>query len=345
MSNYRVGVLGLTHDHLWSNLKDLAESSRGELAAAADPNGPLLDKIRGEYNCSKVFEDPDRMLKETDLDAVYIYGDNAASVDLVEKAAARGIPAMVEKPMAASLAEADRMLAAARRAGVVLMINWPFAWIPQLRKALAMIRSGEIGTILSVRYRAAHAGPMEIGCSPYFYGWLYDKKRNGAGALMDYCCYGAVLARDVLGQPSRVTAAKGRLQKEYMAMEDNAVIVMQWPRAMAVTEGSWIQVGHLSAYTSFFYGTDGTLMVDQMASTLRLATTANPDGVEVEVPEPPPEERNATEYFLSRLEKKLPVEGLCDPRVSRDAQEILEAGLISAGSGQAVSLPLPLPRG
>jgi predicted dehydrogenase len=208
------------------------------------------------------------------------------------------------------------------------------------------VKEGEIGTLLSVKYRAAHAGPKEIGCSEYFYGWLYDRKLNGAGALMDYCCYGAVLARYALGQPSRVTGVKGRIQKEYISLEDNALIVMQWPRAMAVTEGSWTQVGHLTAYSSVFYGTEGTLVAEQTgAKKLWLATEKETEGREVEVPESDPDERNATEYFLSRLEKGLPVEGMCDPRVSRDAQEILEAGLISASTGQAISLPLPLPRG
>jgi predicted dehydrogenase len=182
-----------------------------------------------------------------------------------------------------------------------------------------------------------------LGCTPYFYNWLYDAALNGAGALMDYCCYGTALARYLLGRPSRVTGVADRLQKEYITLDDNAVIIMQWPGAMAVSEASWTQIGHLTSYIAVIYGSDGTLLVEPgTTGRLLLATRENEDGVELDKPEPPADQRNATAYFLSRIEAGLPVEGLCSPVVGRDAQEILEAGLISATNGAAVSLPLPI---
>jgi predicted dehydrogenase len=252
---------------------------------------------------------------------------------------------LVEKPMAADLAGADRMLAAARSAGVTLMVNWPFAWWPALQHALHLAQSGAIGRVFGTRYRSAHEGPKELGCTPFFYEWLYDTERNGAGALMDYCCYGAALARAVLGQPNRVTAMVGRLVKEYVTVDDNAVIVMQWPNAMAVAEASWTQVGHLTSYIAVIYGSEGTLLVEPgQQGRLLLATREQPDGIAQDVPPLPDEQRSATAYFLSRIAHGLPVEGLCSAQVSRDAQEILEAGLRAATEGSAVSLPLPIYR-
>ena len=52
----------------------------------------------------------------------------AHHADVVELCVPRGIHVMVEKPMAATLEQADRMLTAARKAGTVLMVNWPTAW-------------------------------------------------------------------------------------------------------------------------------------------------------------------------------------------------------------------------
>lgn len=338
----RIGVLGLTHDHIWGNLQELRSSPLGELVAAADPNVPLLDKVQDEYGCPQVFTSYEAMIEQVALDAVYVYADNASGPDLVEMAAARGLHAMVEKPMAADLEGADRMLAAARAAGTLLMINWPFLWWPGLQKALAMAEAGEIGRLFSVKYRAAHAGPKELGCSPYFYEWLYDAERNGAGALMDYCCYGAALARHLLGQPSRVTATVGRLLKDYITLDDNAVIVMQWPRAIAISEASWTQIGHLTSYVTAIYGSEGTLLVEPGAQgRVLLATREHEDGIAVDVPPAPEEMRNATAFFLSHIVQGKPIEGLCSAEVGRDAQEILEAGLISAAEGTAVSLPLP----
>jgi predicted dehydrogenase len=339
----RVGILGLTHDHVWGNLDDLKASPLGELAAAADPNLELRDKIKSAYACPQVFDSYEAMLDQVSLDAVYLYADNATSAEMAVIAAERGLHVMVEKPMAADLDGANRMLAAARTTGVQLMVNWPIAWRPGLQHALRLAQGGEIGRLFSVKYRSAHAGPKEYGCTPYFYNWLYDASLNGAGALMDYGCYGATLARYLLGRPSRVVAIADRLQKDYITVEDNAVIVMHWPGAIAVSEASWAQIGNLTSYSPAFYGSDGTLLVEPgNKGRVLLATRDQPDGVEVQVAEPPAEFQNATAYFLSRVVAGLPIEGLCSPEVGRDAQEILEAALLSAGSGAAVSLPLPI---
>ena len=53
----------------------------------------------------------------------------------------------------------------------------------------------------------------------------------------------------------------GRLVKEYVLVDDNAVIVMQWPRAIAIAEASWSQIGHLTSYVTAIYGTEGTLLI------------------------------------------------------------------------------------
>ncbi|MFN4258971.1 MAG: Gfo/Idh/MocA family protein [Gemmataceae bacterium] len=337
---FRIGVLGLTHDHVWSNLRELRETGRSVLVAAADPNAPLLDKVRQEYGCA-VHTQSEKLLDVEQLDAVYLFSDNASSVRWTELAAAKGLHILVEKPMAHNLAGADRMLAAVRQANVRLMVNWPFAWWPQLRRALEMAEGGTIGNLWQVKYRAAHAGPRELGCSPYFYGWLYDRARNGAGALMDYCCYGAVLARCLLGMPSRVTGVAGRLCKEDILVEDNAVLLFSYPRALALSEGSWTQIDKKTAYITTIYGTKGTLFIEpRQGGRLLLATADQPDGVEVEVAAPPPALRSASAHFLHCLESGEPFLPLCDARMCRDAQEMLEAGLLSAAQGREIALPL-----
>jgi predicted dehydrogenase len=333
----KIGVLGLTHDHIWGNLRDLERSERGTLVAAADPNTPLLERIAGQYDC-RTYASYETMLDGESLDAVYVYGDNASGAGLVEMAAQRGLHAMVEKPMAATLAQAERMIRASANAEVVLMVNWPFDWYASLQHALKLAQDGAIGELYQVRYRAAHAGPKELGCTPYFYNWLYDREKNGAGALMDYCCYGAVLCRYLLGQPLQVTGVAGRLQKSYVDVDDNAVLLLGYHHAIGIAEASWTQVGNLTSYTPVFYGSEGTIVVP--SDGVQVATADQPEGEFVDVPQPPEERRMATDYFLSRITSGEPVEGLANADISRDAQEILEAGLISARTGAQVSLPL-----
>ncbi|HEY1171556.1 MAG TPA: Gfo/Idh/MocA family oxidoreductase [Verrucomicrobiae bacterium] len=339
-SPVRLGVIGLTHDHVWDNLKDLKSNRDAVLVAVSDEIEPLRERAVKEYGVRAHASAQDLLEGET-LDAVLIYGDNAEGEIAAILAADAGLDVLIEKPMAATLAGADEMIATARNAKTRLMVNWPTVWWPQLQQAIKLVEQGAIGRVWQTKYRAAHCGPKEMGASSFFCEWLYDVDRNGGGALIDYCCYGAAMARFFLGVPSRVTAMSGRLCKEDIVVEDNAVLLMQYPGGLSIAEASWTQVGYMSSYFTSIYGTEGTLIVEPGAEgKLMLATEKEPYGKAVKVPKPAPHLRNATAHFVHCLQTGEAFHPLCQDRVARDAQEILEAGLIAAETGNAVSLPL-----
>lgn len=336
MARFRIGVVGLVHDHVWDVVPGFLSDARAQLVAVCDVNEPLLEKAKGTWGVSTTFTSYFEMYDAVKLDAVLVYTDNASAAEVVEAAAARGIHALVEKPMAATLEQADRMVKAARDAGTTLMVNWPTAWNPPLVLALEMALRGNIGDVFKVRYRASHQGPKEMGCSPYFYEWLYDKRRNGAGALMDYCCYGANYAAHLLGRPNAVTAVAGRFVKEDIALEDNAVILAKYHNGLAICEASWTQHGF--GYELMINGSEGSLRSDRV--TLQVADVASKQGRDIAVPDLPPDRRNAAAYFLTCLAEQRPAEGVCNPVTARNAQEILEAGILAAETGCTISLPV-----
>ncbi len=334
----RLAVLGLTHDHVWSNLAELRRMKDVSLVAAADPHAALRTRAKREFDCA-TYADARVLFERERPDAVFIFSDNAAHVPLTELAAAHGAHVFVEKPLAADCAGGGRMIAITRRQRVRLMVNWPIAWWPQLQHAVALATSGAIGDLWQVKYRAAHAGPREMGCSRYFWEWLYDARRNGGGAFVDYCCYGAMLARVLLGQPTRVTGVAERLLKRDLRVEDNGLLAMHYPHALALAEASWTQIGHLSSYFTFIYGTKGTLLVEPGdTGRLLLATTKEPDGKAVKVPKPKPHLRNASMHFVHALRTGAPFHPLCDATVGRDTQMILAAGMESARKRASVRL-------
>lgn len=336
----RVGVLGLSHDHVWSNVESLLSREDVQLVGASDPREELRRKFSSTFEADAQ-ADHASLLDSGQLDAVYIFSSNAEGAELAVEAAERGLHVLIEKPMASSLTQADAMMAAARRNHVRLMINWPFAWWPQLQHAMTLAGQGKIGNLWQVKYRAAHAGPQELGCSPAFCDWLFNPQLNGGGALMDYCCYGAVLARVLMGLPSRVTALTGRFCKENIVVEDNAFLAMTYPRGMATAEGSWTQIGKLTSYTTALYGDEGTLLVEPRdGGRLFLATSDDPEGSEVEVPGPAEHLRNSAAHFVMCLRTGEPFLALCQDRICRDTQEILEGGIKSVQAGADISLPL-----
>ncbi|HKZ06080.1 MAG TPA: Gfo/Idh/MocA family oxidoreductase [Methylomirabilota bacterium] len=347
MARLRVGVLGLSHDHVWGNLAALAAGAQGALVAVAEPDPRLRERLAREHGGAVALTDFAALLERRDLDCILCFTDNRASADWGARALARGFPVMIEKPMAADLAGAEALLAAARAAGRPCMVNWPTAWRPALRHGLALVAGGAVGEPVQLSHRGGHAGPREYGCSEQFCEWLYDPARNGAGALVDYCGYGGILARTLLGRPQTVTAVAAHLRKKDLPSEDNAVVILRYPRALAVLEGSWTQIGAEPGFACVVYGDAGTVIVHQPRA-LREGQTVGPGRVQVvrgersEAIEPPalPEgERDGVSYFLARLRDGRPIEGLCAPEIGRDVQEILAAALQSSAGGRTVTLP------
>lgn len=333
----RLVTLGLHHDHVWGILEELeaiAATGRVELVGAADRDGELLAKYRDRFP-GETRGDYDELLGREGITAALVFGSNKLSQDLAVRACERGLHCLVEKPMAATLDGAERMLAAARANGVRLMVNWPFVWWPPLRHGIAMAQAGELGRIWQVRYRAAHQGPVELGCSRQFCEWLYDADLNGAGALMDYCCYGAVLADVLLGRPESVTGLRVRTGlKPDLSLDDNAVLLLRYRDALATTEASWTQIGQLTSYQTTIYGSSGTVHIEPgPGGRILHATEEQPEGIALEIPPQPGHLRNAPTHFLAAIEDPaLEIHPLCDPEHGRNAQWILEEGIRATAS-------------
>ena len=342
LKKYRVGVAGMVHDHVWGDLEHWRAQPNVEIVAAGDTNLELRERAARDFGIPNVYNSWEEMLQHEQLDIVHAATENSVCAEVVEACAARGIHVVSEKPMAATLAQAERMLTAATEAKTLLMINWPTAWIPTFREWHRQLMSGAIGNVTHIKYRSAHNGPKEIGCSPYFWGWLYDSEKNGAGALMDYCCYAANISASILGLPSQVMGMRGTFVKDYPVPDDNAIIVMKYPHAFAVAEASWTQVsGYAEGNNPVAYGTGGSLAVCGENVVLHRS------GKDIEMispPQPGHPHGNLAEYFLHCLASGAQPEGLCSPLVSRNAQEILQAGLISADTGQTMTLPLLPPK-
>jgi predicted dehydrogenase len=348
MARLNVGVLGLSHDHVWGNLAAVQAGEHGRLAAVAEPDPELRRRFESLHGGVPTHDRFDGLLERRDLDAVLVFSDNRTSAELGVRALERRLPVMIEKPMAADLAGARALRAAGERAGVPLMVNWPTAWRPALRHGLGMAAEGAVGEPLQLNHRGGHAGPREFGCSPQFCAWLYDPLRNGGGALVDYCGYGAVLCRLVLGRPQAVTAVAPPPTKAGLVAEDRAIAVLSYPRALGLLEASWTQIGGEPAFAMIVYGERGTLIVHQPRPT-REGERAGPGRVQVLTPDgsrvvdPPPlpaDERDGPTHFLTRLASGRPVTPFCAAKTGCDVQEVIAAAQRSVATGCRVELPL-----
>lgn len=327
----KLAVAGLVHDHVWDELERWRDTDRVDFVAAADPHGELTDRAREEFGVEHCFADTKAMFDSVHPDVVQICTSNAAGLAVVEQAAERGIHIVLEKPMAATLKQADRMLAATAAGDRIFLINWPFRWRPNTLHAWKLVEDGFVGDVFHATIRMAHKGPREFGCSDFFCDWLFDAEQNGGGAMIDYCCYGAVGFRHLFGMPNAVQAVSAMLTKTDINVEDNASITLIYDDRFAVTEASWSQIP--SYHDMVFLGTTGTMWTEH--GRLRFARE---DGVPTDIPvEPLPDgQGSGPEMFLHCLDTGTTPPDVCDAKTCRDAQAILSAGQAAAESGSRI---------
>ncbi|MBO0702055.1 MAG: Gfo/Idh/MocA family oxidoreductase [Candidatus Dormibacteraeota bacterium] len=347
----RLAFVGGEHLHFRGLLQSALEAPTAEVVGFSIEDDELRSHFEHVHPELPAYRSAEELYDKARPQAIVTCADNERAVAVVADAAERGVHVMKEKPMAATLEGADRMATAAARHGVRLMVNWPTNWRGGIHMARRLVDEGEIGRVLDIHNRAGHGGPPQdfATISPIArvgWGWLIERKANGGGAAIDFCSYGAVMSRWFLGQPSSVIAHGGRYAKEFFTVEDNATMILGYPRAQAVIEGTWTQPAVPVRQPTMIYGTDGAIALTgpdeiQLANRGRSGEQVSTETRTVEPDRLPAHYRSGPDYFTYCLLNDLPFEGMVSPQVSRDAQEILEAGLQSMKTGSAVPLPLP----
>ncbi len=360
---YRLGVIGFAHMHVNGLIRSFAELPNVAWVACADtvPDVPELVEVRSSRawnlrqahevtGIPKVYGDYREMLEKEHFDFVIFCPENAKHGEVAEAIAAHGAHMLTEKPMAASLPEALRMVRAAQAHGVELFINWPSTWSPAIRKAKELLDQGVIGDLWQVKWRAGSMGPMSHGSTrPGPDGtpieitdvekgatW-WHRAGTGGGALLDYCCYGACLARWYVGSPA--VAAFGMManfNSQYGSADDNAVITVRFPRAMAILEATWSCVDHGVPTGPILYGTTGTLVVERQGGqqTVKIARGRGREPEYVQGDPLPPGRQNIAQEIMHHFETGEPVHETLQAGFNLDAQAILDAGIRSAASGK-----------
>lgn len=121
------------------------------LVAVADPAPGVADTLAAALGADRAYPDVARVWADPAVDAVVIAAPARFHADLVVAAAAAGKSVFCEKPMALSLADADRVIDAVRAAGVVLQVGFNRRFAPDWRAARALLEAGQLGTPRQLR--------------------------------------------------------------------------------------------------------------------------------------------------------------------------------------------------
>ena len=237
----RIGIAGLTHDHV-GGLLSRAHDSDIQIVGIAEKNRELAERYLKKYNLpmSLVYSSLEEMLDKCKPEAVCAFNSIYEHLEVVKACAPRKIHVMVEKPLAVSVDHAKQMEALASKYNIYLLTNYETTWYGSNANVVQMLDS--IGDLRKIVVHDGHQGPKEIGVSKEFFEWLTDPVKNGGGAVIDFGCYGANLTTWLMKgeKPISVSAILQQVKPDiYPKVDDEATIIVTYPRAQGIIQASW----------------------------------------------------------------------------------------------------------
>lgn len=234
----KVAVLSFAHAHAIGYCKLLADRGDIELVVA-DPDGTGApdDALRGAELANLLGVRYVPTYAEAlawGPHAVIVTAENARHRELVEAAAMAGAHVLCEKPLATTVEDAEAMLQAVERGGVTLMTAYPVRFALSFSDLLARVRSGQLGTLLSVT--GTNNSKVPGGRA-----WFTDPTLAGGGALLDHVVHCADLLDELLGeQPATVHAVANRVSKPDAEVETGGLVTAVYGSGIVATiDCSW----------------------------------------------------------------------------------------------------------
>jgi predicted dehydrogenase len=333
----RIAIVGLSHDHAQGFLPRLRDRHEVQLAGIVETNRALIESYSRRFNLSSnlFFASLDDLFAHTNVQAVATFTSTFEHRAVVERCAAQHVDVMMEKPLAVNMEHARAIEAAARRGNIRVFVNYETTWYPGNRAAYEMVHDrNEVGELRRMVVHDGHRGPKEIGCSQYFLAWLTDPVLNGGGALNDFGCYGADLATWFMDgrRPVSVFAMTQHIKPDvYPRVEDDATIVITYPKAQAILQASWNWP--FDRKDMEIYGRTGYVLVPR-SNLLRVRLANKNEETEITPPAISGPEADPISYLAAVARKEIAPSGLSSLSVNMTVVEILDAAHESARTGK-----------
>ncbi|HEY8666616.1 MAG TPA: Gfo/Idh/MocA family oxidoreductase [Tepidisphaeraceae bacterium] len=356
MAQWKIAGVNFDHQHMGDLLRHVHEHPNAEIVGIADEQPERMQYVIKTFNIpqEKVFTDYRKCLEQTRPDVTILCPATARHGDWTEKVAPFGTHILMEKPFAATLDEADRMIAALKKTGKQLAINWPLRWYPPHVTAKRLIDEGVIGDTIEVHYYDGNMGPVRHGADKINFSeedilklkqssWFF-KQADGGGSLMDYLGYGTTLGTWYHNgrAPIEVTCAVD--QPRGLEVDEHSVTICRYETGLSKFETRWgafsdpwvLQPQPKCGFV--IVGTRGTIASYDYEKSIRVQTTWCRAGFEVPADTLSAPFNNPIHYFIHCLEQNKPVEGPLSPALCRIGQQIVDSAVLSAKEKRTVAL-------
>jgi len=252
MSELRFAILGTG---FWARyqLAGWRELPGARCVAVWNRTSARAQAFAGGFGIPSVYSTPEELLAKEKPDFVDIITDASTHRQFVELAAAHRTPVVCQKPMAASLADAETMVDACRNAGVPLLVNENWRWQTPLRELHRVIASGEIGRVFRARLDYCNSFPV-FDNQPFL-------KTVQQFIIADMGSHILDVARFLFGEAGALNCRTTRVHEDIRG-EDVATVLLQMRSGATVTcnlsYASRVEHDRFPETFAFVEGTEGS---------------------------------------------------------------------------------------
>jgi predicted dehydrogenase len=242
MNPVRIGVIGLhNHYHAYPIGDYLQRGIEGaQLVAVADEREHLARSFAERFGAGSWTTDYDEILERTDIDAVVVTSYTSAHAEHVEKAAKAGKHVLLDKPIATTIEDAQRIVEAGRE--VKVMLAYLLRFIPAYRRAFEIVSSGALGDLVSAFYSIRIPATFITDAPDVSeQGWYGDPIRAGGGGFLDHGVHFTDFFRWFFqAEATNVVARTGSLTYKDLGVEDYGIATYSLESGAIVTvESTW----------------------------------------------------------------------------------------------------------
>jgi predicted dehydrogenase len=277
-----VGLGRISMQHLAPSLK---ASKIAKVTALVSGHRDKAEKMAAEYGIPAKniysYQNYDAIADNKDIDAVYVALPNSMHAEYTVRAAKAGKHVLCEKPMATTVADAQAMIDACKKANRKLMIAYRCQFEPTNLRATELIRSGRLGKIQGIE--SANGFNIRAG------EWRLNMKLAGGGPLMDVGVYSLNACRFLTGEePGDIKANWSVIDKDgrFNEVEENLGWTMRFPSGIVASCNTTYGANMPGFYR--VHGTKGMLHMEPAFGYEGIHLTAKIQG-EPAIDEPNPE--------------------------------------------------------
>jgi len=294
----------------------LRDSVNSELVAVSRFNKDLLESFAREFGARKTYSDWRELVRDEQLDAIYIATPVHLHSEQTVAAAEAGKHVLCEKPLALNVAECDEMIAACRANNVKLGVAYYRHFYPVVHRTKEIIASGEIGVPIIAQINAFEWFNPEPG---HPREWLLQPQMAGGGPMFDFGCHRIEVLLDIFGSITDVQSSLGNVLFD-RKVEDVAVALLRFENGVRAN----LTVTHAVVEpqdTLDIYCSRGSIHLPVLnKGTMRVATE---DGERVEQhPSAPNIHQPLVEDFISSIEKDR--SPLVSGEIGREVAKVIE---------------------